>query len=73
MANCFELRCQLIKEVNQKHINKALAIWQTADFYSPGGCTRPAFGRGRAIEVSKTYPFLIPIFEKSIPDLIPIF
>ena len=36
-----------------------------------GGCTD--FGRGRAIEASKTYPFLIPIFEKSIPDLIPIF
>ena len=28
----------------------------------PGGCTLPDFSRGRAIEVSKTYPFLIPIF-----------
>ena len=38
-----------------------------------GGGTWPAFGRGRAIEVSKTYPFLIPIFPKCIPDFIPIF
>ena len=36
----------------------------------PGGCTRPDFGRGRAIEVLKTYPFLIPILRKSISYLI---
>ena len=34
---------------------------------------QPNFGRGSAIEVSKTYPFLIPIFPKCIPDFIPIF
>ena len=37
------------------------------------GGTRPDFGRGRAIEVSNTYPFLIPIFPKCIPDFIPIY
>ena len=39
----------------------------------PPGGTRPNVGRGRAIEVSNTYLFLIPIFPKCIPDCIPIF
>ena len=37
-----------------------------------GGGTWPDFRRGRAIEVSKTYPLLIPTFPKCIPDFIPI-
>ena len=43
--------------------------------YNPrgGGGTWPNFGRGRAIEASKTYPFLIPNFPKCVPDFIPIF
>ena len=33
------------------------------------GCTWPDFGWWRAIEVSKTYPFLIPIFSKKHTQL----
>ena len=37
-----------------------------------GGCTQPDFGRGCTIKASRIYSFLIPIFFKSIPDLLPI-
>ena len=53
--------------------NLAMRASPSAHMNRPRGGTGPNFGRGRAIEGSKTYPYLVPNFPKCIPDFIPIF
>ena len=85
LKGCSTCSCSVMVQESQVrilHSESCQKVWNIGErkgfdkakkAIGPGGGTWPDFGRGRAIEVSKTYPFLVPIFPKCIPDFIPIF
>ena len=52
---------QLSETIKESFFTKFAHKVLGEDLIDPGGCTWPDFGRGHAIEASKTYPFLTPI------------
>ena len=72
LSNCIYLSCKEPNRMPTSGRGVLFSVWK-GNYLKSRECTWSDFDRGRAIEASKPYPFLIPIFWKSIPDLVPIF